>query len=186
MRFVLSCVVPLLSSWLISISLVTAHNIRVEPRKRGITSPFHTQLAKIGEILLTFWVVECFYEDLHRDDKMTVSFVTAPGDEGNIDIDFWVCKLCPCGMMLMCYRLRVRLEFNLSERVGCRMETFHLMPPRTDSIDTVSQMYSSLFAFKSNWCRNSRVLGQKKFHSMSMELYTLLPRQTTQTHLTEK
>ena len=140
MRFVLSCVVPLLSSWLISISLVTAHNIRVEPRKRGITSPFHTQLAKIGEILLTFWVVECFYEDLHRDDKMTVSFVTAPGDEGNIDIDFWVQSHCRCGLMLMCCRLRVRQEFNLSKRIGCRMETFHLMRPRTDSIDTVSPM----------------------------------------------
>ena len=137
MRFVLSFIVPLLSSWLIS--LVTAHNIRVEPRTRGTISPFHAQSATL-EKFLTFGFVECFYEDLHKDDKMTVTFLAGPGDEGNIDIDFWVNTRSCCGGMLTGYRLRVRQEFNLSKRIGCRTETFHLMPPRTDSIDTVFQM----------------------------------------------
>ena len=88
MRFVLSFIVSLLSSWLIS--LVTAHNIRVEPRRRGTISPFHAQSPKSEKFSLTFWFVECFYEDLHKDDKMTVTFLAGPGDEGNIDIDFWV------------------------------------------------------------------------------------------------
>ena len=36
-------------------------------------------------------LVECFFEDLHRDDKMTVTFLAGPGTEGNHDIEFWVC-----------------------------------------------------------------------------------------------
>ena len=35
-------------------------------------------------------MVECFFEDLHRDDKMTVTFLSGPGTEGNHDIEFWV------------------------------------------------------------------------------------------------
>ncbi|CAG8441485.1 13516_t:CDS:2 [Ambispora gerdemannii] len=31
---------------------------------------------------------ECFFEDLHIDDKMTVTFQV--GDGGNMDIDFWI------------------------------------------------------------------------------------------------
>lgn len=36
---------------------------------------------------------ECFHENLHRDDKMTVSFQVGDrefGSAGNLDIDFWV------------------------------------------------------------------------------------------------
>ena len=35
-------------------------------------------------------MVECFFEELHRDDKMTVTFLSGPGTEGNHDIEFWV------------------------------------------------------------------------------------------------
>lgn len=35
-------------------------------------------------------IVECFFEELHRDDKMTVTFLSGPGTEGNHDIEFWV------------------------------------------------------------------------------------------------
>ena len=37
---------------------------------------------------------ECFHEQLHKDDKMTVTFQVGDrefGGAGNLDIDFWVC-----------------------------------------------------------------------------------------------
>jgi len=40
---------------------------------------------------------ECFHEQLHRDDKMTVTFQVGDrefGGAGNLDIDFWVCNIC--------------------------------------------------------------------------------------------
>lgn len=36
---------------------------------------------------------ECFHEELHKDDVMTVTFQTGDrefGGAGNLDIDFWV------------------------------------------------------------------------------------------------
>lgn len=36
---------------------------------------------------------ECFHEELHKDDKMTVTFQVGDrefGGSGNLDIDFWV------------------------------------------------------------------------------------------------
>lgn len=36
---------------------------------------------------------ECFHEQLHKDDKMTVTFQVGDrefGSAGNLDIDFWV------------------------------------------------------------------------------------------------
>ena len=36
---------------------------------------------------------ECFHEELHRDDKMTVTYQVGDrefGGAGNLDIDFWV------------------------------------------------------------------------------------------------
>jgi p24 family protein beta-1 len=36
---------------------------------------------------------ECFHEQLHKDDRMTVTFQVADrefGGSGNLDIDFWV------------------------------------------------------------------------------------------------
>lgn len=37
---------------------------------------------------------ECFHENLHKDDKMTVTFQVGDrefgGSGGNLDIDFWV------------------------------------------------------------------------------------------------
>lgn len=36
---------------------------------------------------------ECFHEQLHKDDKMTVTFQVGDrefGGSGNLDIDFWV------------------------------------------------------------------------------------------------
>ena len=50
------------------------------------TAPAHNiQLAAHGR--------ECFHEQLHKDDKMTVSFQVGDrefGSAGNLDIDFWV------------------------------------------------------------------------------------------------
>lgn len=36
---------------------------------------------------------ECFHEELHKDDRMTVTFQVGDrefGSAGNLDIDFWV------------------------------------------------------------------------------------------------
>ena len=41
---------------------------------------------------------ECFHENLHKDDKMTVSFQVGDrefGGSGNLEIDFWVCNKAP-------------------------------------------------------------------------------------------
>ena len=51
-------------------SLALAHNIQMGPHSR-----------------------ECFHEQLHKDDKMTVTFQVGDrefGGAGNLDIDFWV------------------------------------------------------------------------------------------------
>lgn len=50
---------------------------------------------------------ECFHEQLHRDDKMTVTFQVGDrefGGAGNLEVDFWVhlCYLC-----LHCYTQRL-------------------------------------------------------------------------------
>lgn len=51
-------------------SLVSAHNIQMRANSR-----------------------ECFHEQLHKGDKMTVTFQVGDrefGGSGNLDIDFWV------------------------------------------------------------------------------------------------
>lgn len=50
-------------------------------------------LASAHNIQLRAHSRECFYESLHADDKMTVSFQVGDrefGGSGNLDIDFWV------------------------------------------------------------------------------------------------
>jgi hypothetical protein len=45
-------------------------------------------------ILLKAHSRECFHEQLHADDKMTVTFQVGDrefGSASNLDIDFWVC-----------------------------------------------------------------------------------------------
>lgn len=52
------------------LSLTSAHNIQMKAHQR-----------------------ECFHEQLHKDDKMTVTFQVGDrefGGSGNLDIDFWV------------------------------------------------------------------------------------------------
>lgn len=86
MRLLVSLLVALFASLT---CLVKAHNIHVQPRARGIAfSPaelpvFYTK---------TNVVAECFFEELHKEDKMTVTFVTGPNGDANNDIDFWVCS----------------------------------------------------------------------------------------------
>ena len=46
---------------------------------------------------------ECFHENLHKDDKMTVTFQVGDrefGGSGNLEIDFWVCKKLLCANSL--------------------------------------------------------------------------------------
>ena len=50
-------------------------------------------LASSHNILLRAHSRECFHEELHRDDKMTVTFQVGDredGGSGNLDIDFYV------------------------------------------------------------------------------------------------
>lgn len=52
------------------LSLTWAHNIQMKAHQR-----------------------ECFHEQLHKDDKMTVTFQVGDrefGGSGNLEIDFWV------------------------------------------------------------------------------------------------
>lgn len=45
-------------------------------------------------ILLKAHSRECYYEDLHTDDTMTITFQTGDrefGGSGNLDVNFWVC-----------------------------------------------------------------------------------------------
>jgi p24 family protein beta-1 len=52
------------------LSLAAAHNIQMKSHMR-----------------------ECFHEQLHKDDKMTVTFQVGDrefGGSGNLEIDFWV------------------------------------------------------------------------------------------------
>lgn len=62
--------VPLLATALAVVGLSAAHNIQLKAHSR-----------------------ECFHEQLHVDDKMTVTFQVGDrefGGSGNLDIDFWV------------------------------------------------------------------------------------------------
>jgi hypothetical protein len=61
---------PLLAASLALVGFSTAHNIQLKAHSR-----------------------ECFHEQLHADDKMTVTFQVGDrefGGSGNLDIDFWV------------------------------------------------------------------------------------------------
>lgn len=67
MRLFLSAILVTVLGW---IGAVTAHNIQLRANTE-----------------------ECFYEVLHRDDKMTVTFQVADrefGGSGNLEIDFFV------------------------------------------------------------------------------------------------
>ncbi|KAI5284224.1 p24 complex component [Ascosphaera aggregata] len=51
------------------------------------------RLTSAHTILLRAHSKECFFEDLHKDDRMTVTFQTGDrefGGSGNLDINFWV------------------------------------------------------------------------------------------------
>jgi hypothetical protein len=49
---------------------------------------------------------ECFHENLHKDDKMTVTFQVGDrefgGSGGNLDIDFWVRPSIECFKVHRC------------------------------------------------------------------------------------
>jgi hypothetical protein len=48
-------------------------------------------------IQLTAHSRECFHEQLHKDDKMSVTFQVGDREfqhAGNLDIDFWVSRKC--------------------------------------------------------------------------------------------
>jgi p24 family protein beta-1 len=52
---------------------------------------------------------ECFHEQLHRDDKMTVTFQVGDrefGGHGNLDIDFWVC----CGYLNRLLQILLKVQ----------------------------------------------------------------------------
>jgi hypothetical protein len=40
---------------------------------------------------------ECFFEDLHEHDQMTVTYQV--GEGGHLDIDFWVCLMSKSVML---------------------------------------------------------------------------------------
>jgi hypothetical protein len=51
-------------------------------------------LSNAHTVLLRAHSRECFFEDLHTDDQMTVTYQVSDresGPVGNLHIDFWVC-----------------------------------------------------------------------------------------------
>ena len=63
---------------------------------------------------------ECFHEQLHKDDKMTVTFQVGDrefGGAGNLEIDFWVRLLQPL-------RLVRQAEGTLSAESGFKAVDF--------------------------------------------------------------
>jgi p24 family protein beta-1 len=70
--------------------LVTAARLLFSASLVGLAMGHNIQLPAHGR--------ECFHENLHRDDKMTVTFQVGDrefGSAGNLDIDFWVRLLPP-------------------------------------------------------------------------------------------
>jgi hypothetical protein len=74
MRFATAAAVAAFAGW---IGVGAAHNIQLKAHTR-----------------------ECFHEELHKDDKMTVTFQVGDrefGGSGNLDIDFYVCTATSFG-----------------------------------------------------------------------------------------
>jgi hypothetical protein len=70
--------------------LLTAAKVLLAASLLGSAAAHNIQLPAHGR--------ECFHENLHRDDKMTVTFQVGDrefGSAGNLDIDFWVCRAGP-------------------------------------------------------------------------------------------
>jgi hypothetical protein len=88
---------------------------------------------------------ECFHENLHKDDKMTVTFQVGDrefGGAGNLDIDFWVSL---DGFQFRSKQLRGRRYKIPSELLNstkdlCLLEITLLQPTMTENIYTVSAM----------------------------------------------
>lgn len=58
-----------------------------------LAAAFVFQAATAHNIVLPAHGLECFHENLHKDDRMTVTFQVGDrefGSAGNLDIDFWV------------------------------------------------------------------------------------------------
>ena len=65
-----------------SLSTVLSHNIQMGAHKK-----------------------ECFHEQLHKDDKMTVTFQVGDrefGGAGNLEVDFWVSLKCALSPEVNC------------------------------------------------------------------------------------
>ena len=61
----------------------------------ALVAAIWTGAASAHNIQLRAHSRECFHEELHRDDKMTVTFQVGDrefGGSGNLDIDFYVCS----------------------------------------------------------------------------------------------
>lgn len=79
MRFLQQAAFAALATW---IGGAVAHNIQLKAHSR-----------------------ECFHEELHRDDKMTVTFQVGDrefGGSGNLDIDFWVTRTPNASLRSLC------------------------------------------------------------------------------------
>ena len=60
----------------------------------ALVAAIWTGVANAHNIQLKAHSRECFHEELHKDDKMTVTFQVGDrefGGSGNLDVDFYVC-----------------------------------------------------------------------------------------------
>jgi p24 family protein beta-1 len=68
---------------------------------------------------------ECFHENLHKEDKMTVTFQVGDrefGSAGNLDVDFWVSS-CRSNLPLDVFALTSRSNGQITNPMG-QYETF--------------------------------------------------------------
>lgn len=81
-------------------------------------------LAAAHNIQMKAYMRECFHEQLHKDDKMTVTFQVGDrefGGSGNLEIDFWVRALHP-------------MDLYISEQAtNCRTHRSRHLPGATKS-----------------------------------------------------
>lgn len=151
-------------------------------------------------IQLGAYARECFHEQLHKDDKMTVSFQVGDrefGGAGNLEVDFWVSRM-EISKFRHVQGSRPRLFYDPSSHTLISSHSFQATRERlaviraylnnfcrfkTHSITTLCMSGASLPATTRSRptpmgntsiasATNTGRPRQKRFHSMSMELCT--------------
>ena len=130
---------------------------------------------------------ECFHEELHKDDKMTVTFQVADrefGGSGNLDIDFWVCafpSVDQVHLLSRCYSFTTSRRYQRTILMGRAVD--HRFRTRTvDTKFTPDQYRQATTPLMPNSTANTSTASamstgqhpRRKFRSTSMVSFTFL------------